>query len=454
MVLMKIYYNSPIFMQNIMTTMRGYQYKRQRNGKYYQDFMDFYDEFDYSDKQQIQAYQEKELQRLVQFAVTHSPFYQKFYQDLNLGEIKTVKDLQQLPILEKEMVQNNLEDMYTVSKKEAVVSQTSGTTGKSLEFFHTYEGIQRRNAILDDFKRSHGFINGEMKKASFNASEIISEKQKTNIFWRDNRAMKQRLYSSYHTKGENIKYYIENLNEYKPVALDGYPSTLYEIAHYINKNNIILDFQPLAIFPTAETLLPYYREAIEQAFNCQVYDQYASSEGSPFVVECAEGNLHYHMLSGVIEQDEDNEMFITTFMNEGTPLIRYRIGDKIEFDERNKQCACGSAFPLVKALQGRTDDYIQTRSRGKVTAIFLSLLSEGFKNSIVAMQFVQERLNHVIVNVVVDNDYDQKVDHIIEEKILYALGDDMEIELRKLPEIKKDKSGKFKFVDNQLARSK
>ena len=41
MALMTMYYKSPIFMQNILTSVRGYQYKRQRNGKYYQKYMDF-----------------------------------------------------------------------------------------------------------------------------------------------------------------------------------------------------------------------------------------------------------------------------------------------------------------------------------------------------------------------------------------------------------------------------
>lgn len=448
---MKIYYNSPIFMQNIMTSIRGYQYKRERNGKYYQKYMDFYGQFDYTDKKAIQEYQNKELQRLLKFAVKNSPYYKNLYQNIDLSEIKEAKDLKKLPILEKEMVRNNLEAMYTLKRKDAVVSHTSGTTGKSIEFFHTYEGIQRRNAFLDDFKRSHGFINGQMKKASFNSSEIVPEKQEANVFWRDNLAMKQRLYSSFHSKGENIKYYVENLNIYKPVSIDGYPSTIYEIARYINQNNIHLDFRPLAIFPTAETLLPHYREEIERAFNSKVYDQYASSEGSPFVTECSEGNLHYNMLSGIIEQDEGNEMLITTFMNDGTPLIRYRIGDQIEFDQSDEQCACGSVFPIVKALQGRNTDYIQTNTHGKVTAVFLSLVSEGFKNSIVSMQFIQERLNHVIVNIVADTGYDKQMDTIIRDKLIYTFGEDMEIELRQLSEIEKDKSGKFRFVVNHLA---
>lgn len=452
MVLMKVYYKSPIFMQNILTSVRGYQYKRQRNGKYYQREMDFYNKFDVTDEVAVQEYQAKELQRLLHFVVNHSPFYKEFYKNIDIRQIQTPDDLKKLPILEKKIVRNHIEEMYTISEKEAVVSHTSGTTGTPMKFLHTYEGIQRRNAILDDFKREHGFINGQMKKASFNSSEIVAADQQRKIFWRDNVPMKQRLYSSFHSQAENIHYYVKNLNEYKPISLDGYPSTLYEIARYINTKEISLDFKPIAIFPTAETLHPHYREEIERAFKCKVFNQYASSEGAPFVVECTAGNLHYHKLSGVIEQVEDDEMLITSFMNNGTPLIRYRIGDKINFSEEKEKCACGSAFPIVQSLEGRSTDYIESEEKGKVTAVFLSIISEEFKTSIVNMQYIQKKLNHVIVNIVPDSSYEEKIDNIILQKLIYTFGENMTIKLRKVPEIPKDKSGKFKFVRNHLAR--
>ena len=149
MVLMKVYYKSPIFMQNILTSVRGYQYKRQRNGKYYQREMDFYNKFDVTDEVAVQEYQAKELQRLLHFVVNHSPFYKEFYKNIDIRQIQTSDDLKKLPILEKEIVRNHIEEMYTISEKEAVVSHTSGTTGTPMKFLHTYEGIQRRNAILE-----------------------------------------------------------------------------------------------------------------------------------------------------------------------------------------------------------------------------------------------------------------------------------------------------------------
>src|SRR5699024_9978661 len=129
------------------------------------------------------------------------------------------------------------------------------------------------------------------------------------------------------------------------------------------------------------------------------------SSDLPFVVECSEGNLHYHMLSGVIEQGEDNEMLITSFMNNGTPLIRYRIGDKIIFSEREEKCACGSAFPVVQSLEGRTTDYIESEAKVKITTVFLYIICDEYKNMIVNMQKVQNRIKHVIVNIDTDSNY-------------------------------------------------
>src|SRR5699024_12243881 len=99
------------------------------------------------------------------------------------------------------------------------VSHTSGTTGTPIKFLHTYEGIQKRNAILDDFKRQHGFINGQMKKASFNSSEIVAANQQKKIFCRDNVSMKQRIYSSFQCRAKNILYTIEELIENKTKSI-------------------------------------------------------------------------------------------------------------------------------------------------------------------------------------------------------------------------------------------
>ncbi|MDD6800732.1 MAG: phenylacetate--CoA ligase family protein [Firmicutes bacterium] len=450
---MTIYNNSPIFIQNILTTLKGEMNLKERYGAFYKKAIEEYKNIRFSSLKQAQDYQNKKVSEFVKFAFENSPFYKEFYSNVNIDSIKTVDDLSKLPILEKETVRHNIEKMYTVTESVGIVSNTSGTTGKSMRFIYTKEDMQRRMAYLDVFKEMHGFVNLKMKKASFNSSKIVPDGQKKNVFWRDNLASNQRIYSGYHCKDNNVKYYVENLNKYKPDSLDGYPSALYEVAKYINQNGIRLTFKPKAIFPTAETLLPHYRTEIEKAFDCPVRDQYASSEGAPFITECECGKLHYCLDTGVIEQDENGDMLVTCFETHGTPLIRYRVGDRIVFSKDEDCCECGSVFPLVERIDGRTLDFIETKSRGRFTSVYLSLVSGDFLNSVKSMQFVQNSADTIDIYVCADSSYiDERMNKIIMDKLHYSMGDDMNFVIHRVNGIPKDPSGKYRLIINNYSK--
>lgn len=448
--LMDIYNNCPIFMQNIFTSLQGYKYKKERFGTVYEMTLESLKKRDYTDEKGLKEYQNRRFRELLHYAVKESPFYKEFYKDIDLSKIKTVDDIKLLPVLPKETVRQRIADMYAVSPEEGIESNTSGTTGTTMRFYYTEKDLQRRMAYLDFFKYQHGFTAFEMKRASFNSAKIVPPNQKANVFWRDNLSIKQRIYSGYHCKGKNLKYIVDNLNEYKPESLDGYPSAMYELARYIIDNDVRLTFTPVAIFPTAEMLLPHYKEAIEKAFGCPVRDQYASSEGAPFITECKCGKLHYCIDTGIIEFDDDGEMIVTCFETHGTPLIRYKIGDRAFLSE-NQECECGCKMPVVDRIEGRTLDYIQTKSNGKMTAIYLSLVSAEFDNSVKAMQFIQNDADSVDVYLVTDDKYKSEMDKIILDKLNYNLGPDMTYRIHLVDELHKDPSGKCRLIINKIS---
>ena len=195
--------------------------------------------------------------------------------------------------------------------------------------------------------------------------------------------------------------------------------------------------------------MPHYKETIEKAFGCPVRDQYASSEGAPFITECHCGKLHYCTDTGVIEFGEDGEMTVTCFETHGTPLLRYRIGDKA-FPAGEQSCTCGCKMPVVERIEGRSLDYIQSKSNGRFTSIYLSLVSADFMNSVKKMQFVQNDIDSVDIYLETDSTYQEKMNKIILSKLHYSLGDDMEIRIHRVDNIAKDPSGKFRFVINRI----
>src|SRR5699024_9878437 len=267
-----------------------------------------------------------------------------------------------------------------------------------LNVFISKKDTAKRTAYLDFFKQRHG-VEIFSKRASFTGKEIIPVKQKSKVFWRYNSPLKQMLYSGFHISEANIKYYIRSLNKFKPLVLDGFPSSMYRIARYINMNNIKLEFQPIAIFPTAETLHDYYREEIEKAFNCSVRNQYASSEGAPFITECQQGRLHFNIETGYFNLKEYNkdknlyELIVTSFINYTTPIVQYKIGDIVEYKLNQQSCECGNPAQYVEKILGRQSDYLVSKTNGQITSSNMSNVAKEAPNTIIASQFVQKNLN-------------------------------------------------------------
>jgi len=364
--------------------------------------------------------------------------------------------LKKLPIITKELLRKNIKDVCTISKNQAIEGHTGGTTGKSLVVYFTQKGMQCRMAMLDYFKEKNGFVNIKMKRATFSGKHIIPPNSKDKVFWRDNLSIKQRFYSSFHITEENLHYYIENLNKYKPVSIDGFFSSIYEVASYIKRNNISVLFHPVAIFPTAETVTEREKAVIEDVFNCPVRNQYASSEGAPFITECQCGSLHYEVLSGIFEYFEEgsNEVLVTSFTTYGTPLIRYRIGDSILFENPGVICECGVQTPLVKEVSGRMVDFLYTTSGAKINLGNIANVFKNAPNSIIKSQIIQDLLNHLIVKIVVDNNFNEKHPKMIIDEIKHKFGQDMNVEIEIVDDIPREKSGKYKLIVNNITRDR
>ena len=400
----KIYDNSPVFSQNIMVSVSGYQRNITRYGKAYYDYLKFLADFDTWPLDKKLEYQRQELIKFISYANKNSKFYRRLYQGIDIASIKSIEDLKVLPIVDKEMLRENIADVVTISRQGAVEGHTGGTTGKSLVVLMTPEDMMKRMAMLDHFKARVGFEHLKMKRATFNGKHIVPPNQKKKVFWRYNAACKQMIYSSFHLTEENMKYYVESLNKFKPHAIDGFFMSMCDIAGYIGRHNIKLEFQPIAIFPTSETLTQSGRELLERVFKCKVYDQYASSEGAPFVTECPNQTLHIELASGVFEHFEDgsDEVLVTSFTTHGTPLIRYRIGDSMKFGNKEASCSCGIQAPIVDEIQGRRLDFLYTADGAKINAGNVANLFKNMPNALIRAQAIQDKMDEIIIKLEVD----------------------------------------------------
>lgn len=454
MSLLKTIYNlSPIGLQEIMLSYVGYRKNRTRYGEAYYEHRAFLKAFDeYSLEEQLE-YQRQQLIQFLQKTVQQSSFYRELYKDIPLDSIQSVADLKNLPMVDKEMLRQEIEAVSTIPRSEAVVHHTSGSTGKPLEVFLTKEDMMKRSAQLDHYKARVHFENLKMRKASFMGHMIVPAKQKQKRFWRYNSASKQMLYSTFHLNEENLAYYVESLNAFKPSALDGYFSAMVLVADYIERHDLSVEFMLEGIFPTAETVDDSGRQLLERVFECKVYDQYASSEGAPFVTECKYQTLHLELASGVFEPMEEgsDEVLVTSFTTHGTPLIRYRIGDLMVFDDKSVSCRCGSEAPQVKKIEGRNLDFIYTSDGRKLYATQLRSLFKQVLHGLIQVQFVQKYLDEIVLLLQVD-DKTFKPEYInkIKEDFYYMFDENTKLIIKEVENIPREASGKFRMIKNNL----
>lgn len=449
--LQTVYDHSPLFLQNLMCSVSGWQKYRERYGEVYHRTREFCKAFDnWTNEQQI-TYQEDALRSFIRFAYENSPFYHELYSGIDPDSIRTAEDLKRLPVVDKEMLRSNIERVFTVRSGKYVEYHTGGTTGKSLTVRVLPEDNEIRIAVLDHFKSRVGFESLKMRRATFNGQHIIPPGQKRHVYWRYNRPCRQMIYSSFDLTEDKIGYYVDSLNRFKPESIDGFFTSVCDVAGYIERHNCPLSFRPLAVFLTSETVNDEGRALIERVFRCKVYNQYASSEGAPFVTNCPEQHLHMERNTGIIEIQPNGEILVTSFTTRGTPLIRYAIGDVMVPEEPGFTCSCGLHGPAIKEILGRRVDFLYRPDGAKINSVNVANLLKYMPNSVIRAQFRQERLDEIeILLEMAGGVLDAEGRTSLLEKCRHTLGADMRVSIRVVDRIARETSGKFRLIVNQL----
>lgn len=115
------------------------------------------------------------------------------------------------------------------------------------------------------------------------------------------------------------------------------------------------------------------RERIKNELGIQIYDIYGLTEvygpGIGISCDCDQG-MHYwddYIYIEILDPEtlkpvpdgEWGEICITTLVKEGAPLIRFRTHDLSRIIPG--ECPCGSKFPRLDVIQGRTDDMMKIK---------------------------------------------------------------------------------------------
>ena len=453
-----IYNHCPVFLQNTLISVYGARLKYLRYGKM---FVSEYEKLNRSMHQatnNLIALQEVSLGELLNHANNHVPFYKSFFHDQGIApdDVSISNLSRMLPVVKKNDIKNAPEKYISsyFKKNQLTNIHTSGTTGAPLVVCATKDSIQKNYAFFLRFLNMAGFVRGQ-SSATFAGRIILPPAQTQPPFWRSNRMMNNVLFSSYHLSDLTIPAYIQELERINVKLIDSYPSAIFAIAHYINKNSIRHKIRPKAIITSSETLQEHQRQSIETAFKCKVYDQYGSAEMVAFISQCSRGTYHINPEYGIVEVLDDNQqpvgygvpgrLVCTGFLNYAMPLIRYDTGDSAILSKR--KCECGLNFPVVESILGRKDDLLITPSGkmvGRLDPVFKGLAH------IKETQIIQESIDKISVNIVKEQGFVDDIAETLKKELKRRMGDDVEISIVYVESIPRTKSGKFRSVISHI----
>lgn len=287
-------------------------------------------------KRDLKRLQIKRLKALLKHAYENVPYYHRSFKeaDFRPADIKHLGDLRRVPILKKSVIREESDKIIAedVPKKELVSWSTSGTTALPVKFYRSKTDMSWG---VGAGLRGYGWAEYEVGDKLALIWKIEPEQNRSFTFRLGSFLKRNKVLDVYHLSEKTMKSFVKKMHGFKPDFIRGYSSSINIFAAFMLQNHHF-KIQPRAIFTTSQTLFPNYRKAIEEAFNCKVYDYYASNEVSHIAAQCGQHKgLHISEENIIVEIVKDDELvspgeegrvLLTNLHSHVMPFIRYDVG--------------------------------------------------------------------------------------------------------------------------------
>ncbi|WPP51592.1 phenylacetate--CoA ligase family protein [Catalinimonas niigatensis] len=389
---------------------------------------------------EVDKLQEKKFLFSLNKAYNQSPFYASFYKEngVNISRIKSVQDLQYLPVITRQEVVEHRERIFIGNRFNKINASTSGTSGFTVRVYRDYQSIVEEGAYQWAHRIKFGHYPG-MKTVVLRANLSLKDKELYNPF------TKTLYLSSYHLNMENAEWYYQRIKDFAPNAILAYPSSVESLANFFTVLNKRLAVP--VIFTSSETLYSYQREKIEKIFQSRIIDWYGNAERTIALKEEEDGLYDQVPLYSINEFEQDH-IITTSLINASFPLIRYKVDDTILLQEDHH------VFPLssgrrTKEIQGRSDDVLSLPDGRRVGLICGAF--DGVEHVLLS-QIVQEDQYTFNVNMVVTPEYNNEDEALLKQQLEDYVGSHTPYTIRYISEDKiiKSGSGKFKLIVNNM----
>ena len=316
----------------------------------------------------INEKQLKQVDHQIQRLLKVNNFYGKKLKEAGIQGVKTVEEFQKLPFSQKQ----DLRDAYplglmAVPESEVVrIHSSSGTTGTPVIIPYTAKDV---DDWAEMFKRCYEFAG-------------ITKEDRIQItpgygLWTAGIGFQngaEKLGAMVVPMGPgNTNKQIQMMMDMKTTVLTATSSYALLLAEEIEKRGVKDKVCLRKGVIGSERWGKKIRDRISKELSIELYDIYGLTEiyGPGIGINCKyDTGMHiwddYVYLEIIdpktgenVPDGEFGEIVITTLVKEGAPLIRYRTHDLSRIIPG--ECPCGSKFPRIDIISGRSDDMIKIK---------------------------------------------------------------------------------------------
>lgn len=390
---------------------------------------------------EIKALQEQKLLEVLSYVNENSPFYKRLFskEKIDIRSIKTIEDLQYLPVTTKEDLQKHNDDFLCVPASKIIdYATTSGTLGDPVTFGLTDKDLDRlayNEAISFDCA---GIKEGDIVQLM---TTIDRRFMAGLAYFLGLRKMKVGVIRV----GAGIpELQWDSILKYKPTYLITVPSFLLKLIEYAETNNI--DYNNCGIkgaICIGESLrnqdfsMTVLSKKINDKWNIKLFSTYASTEMSTAFTECEHsiGGHHHPELIIVEVLDKDNrlvkegesgELTFTTLGIEAMPLVRFKTGDIVQL--HTNPCPCGRNTLRVGPVIGRKKQMIKYKGTTLYPPAMVDILNDfdAIENYIILIFTNELGTDEILIRIAVK---------LESEGVLNKIKDHFRAKLRVTPKI-------------------
>ncbi len=347
---------------------------------------------------QITEEQIQKVNQQIQALVAAESFYGKKLEEAGITEVSSPEEFQKLPFSEKK----DLRDAYplglmTAPEEEIVrIHSSSGTTGLPVIIPYTAKDVDDW-AIM--FKRCY-------EMAGITNMDRIQVTPGYGL-WTAGIGFQngaEKLGAMVIPMGPgNTEKQLQMMMDMKSTVLCSTSSYALLLAEEIEKRGIKDKIHLKKGVIGSERWGEKMRQRISSELGIELYDIYGLTEiyGPGIGISCKhDTGMHYwddYIYIEIVDpvtlqplpDGELGEIVITTLVKEGAPLIRYRTHDLSRIIPGT--CPCGSKYPRLDVIQGRTDDMMKIKG----VNVFPSQIEEVLRGFPELSSEYQIRISHL-----------------------------------------------------------